>query len=128
LGECYDIGGEIDLNIKFQNTNKNCCCLINKNFIPNDFIPLKFHIIPSPYEIIIGLTTIMKYNLFSVLENYYNCLHEGCQNNSIPKDGEYATQLTKTELATIYMHQQSSSGFKRETMKKYLDHESDNES
>jgi hypothetical protein len=126
FGECYDIVGVVDLNIKFLNKNESCCCNNNKIDIPNDFILLSFHVIISPYDIIIGLPTIMKYKLFSLLEDYYNCLHGGCENNnSISVVNECATQLSQMQLASIYMSNQSSSGFKRETMKKYIDHESD---
>jgi hypothetical protein len=71
----------------------------------------------------------MKYKLFSLLENYYDCLHGGWENkNSIPVVSKGATQLTRMQLASINMKNQSSSGYKRETMKKYIDHESDTES
>jgi hypothetical protein len=45
FGECYDIVGVVDLNIKFLNKNANCCCNNNKIDIPNDFILVLFHVI-----------------------------------------------------------------------------------
>ena len=113
FGECFDVVGEVDLSIKF-NKNKNCKCLNNcNNKIQKDLISLTCTIINSPYDMIIGLPTIIEYKLFKLLENHYKCHHK------IPVRQLLVTQPNKTvtQLAAIYMENQSRSGYKRESMK-----------
>ena len=94
LGRCFHVVGEVDLNILFNFKNNNCNCVnINENQnLKHTSIFVNCILIDSPYDIIIGLPTIIKYNLLQLFEQYIKCCE--CM-NYVEKNVSHP-QLTNT--------------------------------
>lgn len=110
FGKCNKAVGQINIDLVF--VNETCNCVKEK-------YTFTCTIIESPYDIIIGRPAIIQNGLLDKLKGHFT------SEQGIPHARQTATQPTVTQLASLYQQTLSSAGYKRETMRKYIDYDSD---
>jgi len=129
FGKCNKSVGYINIMLTI-NKQKMCCednVAIDENkceckSYDTQKINIKCTIIESPYDLIIGRPTIKQYNLLESLKYHLTQCRTCC-------DSEVVTQRldTVTQLAAIYQERQNEQRYVRESMRKYIDYDSDTE-
>jgi transposase InsO family protein len=112
FGKCDKSVKKMTIDLILQINECNC----NK-----ERITCECTIIESPYEIIIGRPTIIANGLLDKLKWHFQIKEP----NLVYSARHEATQPSVTQLASLYQNTLSSAGYKRESMKKYIDYDSD---
>lgn len=100
------------------NTKSTCGCTDNHT----QKIQIQCNIIESPYDLIIGRPTIQQYDLLSTLR-----YHLTKCNTCTESTGTAQSQTPAAQLAAIYQERQDEQRYVRESMRKYIQYDSDTE-